>query len=125
MPSAILADSPQFALHKIKANWGESARMADGIWLLLRDWHRPFYRWGQGDPQNIASAIEQNITALGAIRDRTIVTLSASDEVQIRSLFRAFAQATRRTNKNGSQPSSVGAAKVLHLLSPAFLPIWD
>ena len=99
--------------------------MADAIWPWLRSWHAPFYRWGNGDPNAIASAIKENIEKLSDLRDRKIDMLCAADEPLIRILFWAFSKGTGRTNSNGFQPSPVGAAKVLHILSPAFLPLWD
>lgn len=113
------------ALHELQAGWGDPSKMADAIWPLLRNWHAPFYRWGTGDPKAIASGIEQNIGLLNDFRHRTIETMCAADEPKIKTLFLAFAHATRRTNRRGSQPSTVGAAKTLHLLSPGFLPLWD
>lgn len=113
------------ALRNLQANWGDPAKMADAIWPWLRSWHAPFYRWGNGDPNAIASAISENIKLLGDLRHRTIDTLCAADEPPIRTLFWAFSKGTGRTNSNGFQPSPVGAAKVLHLLCPGFLPLWD
>ncbi len=113
------------ALRNLQANWGDPAKMADAIWPWLRSWHAPFYRWGNSDPNAIASAIKENIELLSDLRDRTIDMLCAADEPPIRTLFWAFSKGTGRTNSNGFQPSSVGAAKVLHLLSPGFLPLWD
>jgi hypothetical protein len=109
----------------LQEGWGAPAKMADAIWPLLRNWHADFYRYGNGDPQAIAFAIEQNIGSLNALRNRTIDTLSAADGPPIRTLFWAFARGTGRTNSKGFQASSVGAAKALHLLSPGLLPLWD
>jgi hypothetical protein len=113
------------ALRNLQAKWGDPAKMANAIWPWLRSWHAPFYRWGNGDPNAIAYAIKQNIEPLSGLRSRTIATLCAADEPPIRNLFWAFSKGTGRTNSKGFQPSSVGAAKVLHLLSPGFLPLWD
>ena len=113
------------ALHSLRANWGDPAKMADAIWPWLRSWHAPFYRWGNGDPNAIAFAIKENIELLSNLRYRTIDGLCAADEPPIRTLFWAFSKGTGRTNSKGFQPSPVGAAKVLHILSPGFLPLWD
>jgi hypothetical protein len=99
--------------------------MADAIWPWLRNWHSKFYSYGDGDPKNIASAIKQKIKLLDGLRDRTIDTLSPADDPIIRGLFWSFTIATGRTNKKGVQGTPVGAAKVLHSLSPSFLPLWD
>ena len=113
------------ALRNLQANWGDPAKMADAIWPWLRSWHAPFYRWGNGDPNAIASAIRENIELLNDLRHRTFDMLCADDEPAIRTSFWAFAKGTGRTNNKGFQASTVGAAKVLHLLSPSFLPLWD
>ena len=73
----------------------------------------------------IAFAIKGNIELLTAFRDRTIDMMCAANEPTIRALFWAFSQGTGRTNSKGFQPSPVGAAKVLHILCPAFFPLWD
>jgi hypothetical protein len=112
-------------LRKLQADWGNPTKMADAIWPWLRSWHAPFYRWGEGDPNAIASCIRDHLQQLNAFRDRTIDTLSASDESAIQKLFWAFSRATTRRNSKGFQSSTVGAAKVLHILAPAFLPLWD
>jgi hypothetical protein len=109
----------------LQEGWGDPAKMADAIWPLLRNWHADFYRYGSGNPQAIASAIEQSIDSLNALRGRTIDTLCAADEPAIRTLFWAFAKATGRTNSKGFQASSVGAVKAMHLLLPGLLPLWD
>jgi hypothetical protein len=99
--------------------------MADAIWPPSKELACRLLPLRNGDPQAIASAIEQNIGPLTAFRDRTIDTLCAADEPVIRTLFWAFAKATGRTNSKGFQASSVGAAKALHLLCPGILPLWD
>src|SRR5580700_10680808 len=109
----------------LQEGWGDPAKMADAILPLLRHWHADFYRYGSGNPQAIASAIEQSIDSLNALRGRTIDTLCAADEPAIRTLFWAFAKATGRTNSKGFQASSVGAVKAMHLLLPGLLPLWD
>jgi hypothetical protein len=113
------------ALSSLQANWGDPAKMAGAIWPWLRSWHAPFYRWGNGDPNAIASAIKENMKLLSDLRHREIDTLCAADEPAIRTLFWAFSKGTGRTNSKGFQPSPVGAAKVLHILSPGLLPLWD
>jgi hypothetical protein len=113
------------ALHNLQKNWGDPTKMADAIWPWLRSWHAPSHRWGSGDPNAIASAIKGNIEKLTDFRARTIDMLRATDQRPIRTLFWAFSKGTGRTNSTGVQTSPVGSAKVLHLLSPGLLPLWD
>jgi hypothetical protein len=113
------------ALRGLQAGWGDPTKMADAIWPLLKDWNKPFYRWGKGNPALLASGIEQSLELLNGFRHRTIDTLVATDEPSIKVLFSALTRATGRTNKKGFQSSPVGATKALHLLCPYFSPVWD
>jgi len=45
----------------LSADWGDPAKMAEAIWPWLRSWHSEFYRYGDGNPNAIASAIKENI----------------------------------------------------------------
>jgi hypothetical protein len=113
------------ALRGLEIGWGDPRKMADAIWPVLCDWHADFYRRGQGDPTAIAQGIERKISLLDGFRNRTVDTLSTTDEPKIRELFWTFQKATGRTNRNGFSASPVGAAKALHLLCPNFLALWD
>jgi hypothetical protein len=113
------------ALNKLKAEWGNPAKMADAIWPWLRNWHADFYRWGQRDPGSIALVIKEHWKELDALHQRSIDTLSSADEPTIRRLFWSFTKATGRRNAQGFDTSPVGAAKVLHSLCPNILPLWD
>jgi hypothetical protein len=99
--------------------------MAEAIWLLLKSWHREFYRFGRLDLNALAACIEKNIHELEQFESRDIQTFCEADELILEALFRAFTVATRRQNKSGSQESTVATAKSLHLLCPNFLPLWD
>lgn len=113
------------ALRRLEQGWGNPVKMADAIWPVLRDWHAPFYRWGAGDPHRMADRIESTLAVLDTFHLRAIATLCEADEPKIRSLFRDFSNAAGRTNAKGFQPTTVGAAKSLHLLCPHFFPLWD
>ena len=113
------------ALRGLQTGWGDPARMADAIWPVLCNWHADYCRWGSGDPTAIASAIKQKFDLINAFRSRAIDTLCRADEIKIRELFWEFRKATGRTNSKGFSGSSTGAAKVMHLLGPHFLPLWD
>jgi len=99
--------------------------MADAIWVLLRSWHREFYRFGRLEQLDSAKCIEDKLHILETLRERTIESLSSDDEPVIRQLSGPFTEATRRHNKRGVQGSEVATAKALHLLAPRFLPLWD
>lgn len=99
--------------------------MADAIWLLLKSWHRQFYRFGPLDLKVLASCIASHTPDLDRLRSRDILDFSSADELTVKASFRAFTVATRRVNKSGFQDSTVATAKTLHLFAPAFLPLWD
>jgi hypothetical protein len=113
------------AQSKLQTSWGNAALMAEAIWILLNSWHRDFYRFGSINLEALTSCIESNMENLDRIRSRSISSLCDEDELMIRSLFRAFTEATRRKNKSGSQESTVATAKSLHLISPGLLSLWD
>ena len=46
------------ALGKLREAWGRAEPMADAIWLLLKSWHRQFYRYGPLDLNVLATASE-------------------------------------------------------------------
>ena len=62
--------------------------------------------------------------ALAALRPRDIQPFSTDDEPTVIQLFESFT-APLRGGRNGTQESTVATAKALHLLAPAFLPLWD
>ena len=113
------------ALGKLRGAWGRAEPMADAIWLLLRSWHRQFYRFGSPDLKILAACVGETTHDLDRLRSRDIQDFCAADEPTVKELFRAFTVATRRKNKRGVQESPVAAAKALHLLCPDFLPLWD
>jgi hypothetical protein len=113
------------ALQQLTARWGEASAMADSIWVLLKSWHREFYRFGRLDLSELARCVENHMPVLNGLRGRTIDSLCADDERTIEKLYDPFTTATSRHNKRGVQESAVATAKALHLLAPGFLPLWD
>jgi hypothetical protein len=109
------------ALESLSQGWGLVDAMADAIELLLRSWHRSFYRFGMFDPAALKQCVETNLGVLTLIRSRSINSLSREDERLIARLFSEFTTALRRPGAE----SPVAPAKSLHLLAPAFLPLWD
>ena len=112
------------ALARISTGWGNADEMSAGIGLLLRSWHNAFYRFGSYDPACLTACIDENIEILSDLRERTIGSFSTDDEPLVRYLFNVFTNALKG-GKNGEQRSTVATAKAMHLLAPAFLPLWD
>jgi len=110
---------------KLREGWGRAEPMANAIWLLLKSWHRQFYRFGPLDLKVLATCIGNNIHDFDRLRSRDIQDFCTAEEPTEKALFRAFTVATRRENNRGFQESTVAAAKALHILSPSFFPLWD
>lgn len=93
--------------------------LAEALGTLLKTWNASFYRFGRkfDEPhiQDIERAITRNIDRLTDWGTRTISSLKADEREAIGQVFSEF--------ENIIGP--VGAAKALHLLAPAFFPLWD
>jgi len=112
------------ALEALTVGWGNPTKMSGAVGVLLEIWNSAFYRHGPFDLAALASCITDHLAVLDALRFRTIRSLSKEDEPTIRDLFWAFTRALRG-GKGGTAESTVATAKVLHLLVPGFLPLWD
>jgi len=106
--------------------WGNPSDMADGLGVLLLTWNQAFYRYGAFDFDRLEECVAGNFQQLDGLRAREIVTLSESDEGHIGGLFDEFLSALQiDSGKARGRKSPVGVAKALHLLAPAFFPLWD
>lgn len=110
----------------IKHYWGKPADMADALGVLLLVWNQAFYRYGSFDFDALEKCIGDNLPVIVRFRDRDILSLSASDEESIKTLFDKFLKALKVTSKKHKvRRSPVAVAKTLHMLAPAFFPLWD
>lgn len=106
--------------------WGSPADMADGLGVLLLTWNNAFYRYGLFDFDELERAIANNMNTLDALRHRDILSFSGADEKKVEELFPTFLQALQILDGTAKgRKSPVGASKALHLLAPAFFPLWD
>jgi len=106
--------------------WGEPERMADGIGALLLVWNQAFYRYGVFDFALLEGVLRRNLVVFEELRGRNIRSLVQTDEPVVNRLFLEFLDALRiKDGAKAGQKSPVGAAKALHILAPAFLPLWD
>jgi hypothetical protein len=106
--------------------WGQPAQMADGLGVLLLTWNQAFYRYGGFDFDVLEACIAATIDQLTGFRSRDISTYDYSDNALIAQLFDQFnsALSIRKDGEEGPK-SPVSTAKALHLLAPAFFPLWD
>lgn len=106
--------------------WGKPADMADGLGVLLLTWNQAFYRYGIFDFDKLEKCIIGNFQKIESFRNRDILSLSSSDEDNIKGLFAKFLEALQiDAGKMQGRKSPVAVAKTLHLLAPNFFPLWD
>jgi hypothetical protein len=106
--------------------WSQAPEVAEGLGVLLLVWNHAFYRHGPFDFDALERCIEGNQTLLDQYRKRDVLTYGPQDDVQIRPLFQEFLDALQICEgKCKGRKSPVGVAKALHLLAPAFFPLWD
>ena len=106
--------------------WGRPYEMANSIGVLLLTWNNAFYRYGLFDYDKLEECISNNLNLLDKYRKRDILDYSSTDDEAVKCLFQQFLVALQMCEgkkKNAKRP--VGVAKALHLLAPAFFPIWD
>jgi hypothetical protein len=106
--------------------WGSPSDMADGLGVLLLTWNQAFYRTQSFDFGELEECIRVHLDQLSEYRERSIASLSESDESEVEQVFVDFLDATRlQSGYREGYRSPVGVAKGLHLLAPDFFPLWD
>lgn len=136
-PAEIIAGCEAFEQHEkrdamyrvasflVDHHWGKPSDMADGLGVLLLTWNQAFYRYGSFDFDALEKCIRGSLSTLDGYRNRDILSLLVSDEQSIKTLFGRFLEALKVTSKVGVRRSPVAVAKALHILAPAFFPLWD
>jgi hypothetical protein len=110
----------------IKHFWGDAPQIADGLGVLLLTWNNAFYRFGSFDFDALERCIRQNQATLDAFRNRDIASWSSQDDGPVSSLFKQLSTSLRiRDGPAKGRRSPVAVAKAMHVLAPAFFPIWD
>ena len=110
----------------VECFWGVPELMSDSLGVLLLTWNQAFYRYGSFDFEKLEQCINKNLEELKRMRDRSILSLSESDEKKIETLFIEFMDALRIVSgKRKGYKSPTATAKALHLLAPGFFPLWD
>jgi hypothetical protein len=106
--------------------WGKPTEVAEGLGVLLCIWNHAFYRNGPFDYDLLEKCIARNQSVLSEFRERNILTYSRDDDSKIKLLFQEFLEALRICEgKCKGRATPVGVAKALHLLGPAYFPLWD
>ena len=95
----------------------EELATATAEWL--KDLNRQYYRFRPGEAatltQKLKPILQRELETVLSFCNRSIKTLTKSDEVEVFRLFGLF-----RT-----ECGPVGAGKALHVLAPKFFPLWD
>ena len=122
---------PRDAMYRVAAflvehYWGEASQIADGLGVLLLTWNNAFYRFGSFDFDALERCIRLNQATLDAFRNRDIQSWSSEDDDPTSALFLQLSTSLQiREGKAKGRRSPVAVAKALHVLAPAFFPIWD
>lgn len=93
--------------------------VAQALAVLLQTWNVSFYRFRGGfheeDLATIETLLNDHSSMIEQYRQHSITSFASSEEDALRMVFDSFQNAL----------GAVGAAKSLHLLAPAFFPLWD
>ncbi|MCK4735190.1 MAG: hypothetical protein KAT65_22245 [Methanophagales archaeon] len=73
--------------------WRKPADMANGLGVLLLTWNQAFYRYGIFDFDKLEECIIDNLQKIESFRNRDILSLSNTDEKDIKDLFAKFLEA--------------------------------
>lgn len=106
--------------------WGDVAKMANGLGVLLLTWNQAFYRYGRFNFDKLEDFLGKHFKKIESFRKRDISSLDDSDKSEIEILFKNIMSALQiDSGKLRGRKSPVAAAKALHLLVPEFFPLWD
>jgi hypothetical protein len=92
--------------------------VSEALAVLLQTWNRAYYQYRPFDEQHLADIdrlCDDHRADVDLCRTMTVDDVSSDDEAFVRDIFGDFE----------SVLGPVGAAKALHLLAPAFFPLWD
>lgn len=124
-------NEPRDAMYKVATFltshfWGQPAEMANGLGVLLLTWNQAFYRYGSFDFSALQLAIETHDGLLNKYRDEEISAHTTVHEPDVLKLYDGFLEALRiSSGKLAGRRSPVSASKALHMLCPAYFPLWD
>jgi hypothetical protein len=106
--------------------WGKPREMSDALGVLLLTWNQAFYRYGLMDFEVLEKCLIDNWKTIESLHDRNILSYTPADDETIGNLYNQFLEALQICDgKSKGRKSPVSVAKALHLLAPAFFPLWD
>jgi hypothetical protein len=95
--------------------------LAESVALLLQTWNKDFYirylrrSFDETDFKGLRTLLKRHAKELETFRFRRLDSFDTDDVPAVHHVFSEFEHVL----------GPVGAAKALHLLAPAFFPIWD
>jgi len=114
------------ATRLVKDYWGKHEEVTDGLGVLLLTWNQALYRYGMFDFSRLEQFLCRRDKVLNAYRNRDILEWANSDDQAVVDIFNELLDALISIGKDGvKRKSPVAVAKALHLLAPAFFPLWD
>lgn len=107
--------------------WGNLPRVVDALTVLLLVWNARYYQWNNFylDGTRLERCLTAKWPAIDSFHRRDIMSFVPADQPAVRHLFDSLLQALQINVGNLLRTSPVGVAKALHLLAPAFFPLWD
>jgi hypothetical protein len=92
--------------------------VSEALSVLLQTWNRAYYQYHpirSDHYEQLDHLLTEHGVWLKSVRHRSIDTMTANDKSHLIDVFQDFEMLL----------GPVGAAKALHLLAPALLPLWD
>ena len=117
-------DTYVVARRYVDLSWPDCEAAADAVCVLLRIWNGA--NRGQGpSTARVAEAIEKYQADLTVFRNLTLHQLTDTEAEEAGAMMDAFRGPSGVFRNDVWNNSSVGAAKLLHIIAPAALPPWD
>jgi len=114
------------ATRLVKDYWGKHEEVTDGLGVLLLTWNQALYRYGMFDFSRLEQFLRKQDKALNAYRNKDILEWTNIDDQVVTDIFNELLDALISIGKDSvKRKSPVAVAKALHLLAPAFFPLWD
>jgi len=110
----------------IRHFWGKTHEMTDALGVLLLTWNQAFYRYGSFDFEALENFLKYDWAAISDFHGRNILEYSSDDDPAVERLYNRSLDALQICEKKlKGRKSPVAAVKALHLLAPAYFPLWD
>jgi hypothetical protein len=105
--------------------WGEHRDMANSLGVLLLTWNQACYRYGNFSFDALEQCLKNNWEKINSFHEMDI-RIHELNEEELTKIFNSFLESLKIAEGNSKgRKSPVAVAKALHLLAPAFFPLWD